>query len=177
MRQCVESGLVSGKLMATDSTHVKANASCASECLVEVQEEPGAYWEWPDAYEEKGLTELGCRTGKRRKKRVKQTKRDKRRCHKQVSRTGPEVGHKKCPGKSREQDYLSHQATDTGCGIITGETVKLGDVYGSAPYLEQLEHIHQSVTKQLHRSASGLYWFYQVGKKHDVDYREALKKW
>ncbi len=94
MRQCVESGLVSGKLMETDSTHVKANASCASECLVEVQEEPGAYWEWPDAYEEEGLAELGCRTGKRRKKRVKQTKRDKRRCHKQVSRTGPEVGHK-----------------------------------------------------------------------------------
>ncbi len=54
--------------------------------------------------------------------------------------------------------------------------MKLGDVYGSAPYLEQLEHIHQSVTKQLHHSVSGLYWFYQVSKMHDVDYREALKK-
>ena len=50
VRQCVEKGLVSGKLMATDSTHVKANASRASEYLAEVREEPGAYWERLDTY-------------------------------------------------------------------------------------------------------------------------------
>jgi len=85
----VEKGFVSGKLMVTDSTHVKANASRASEYLVEVQEEPGAYWERLDIYQEEGLAELGRRTGKRRKKRVKQIKRDKRRTHKRVSRTDP----------------------------------------------------------------------------------------
>lgn len=79
VRRCVEKGLVSGKLMATDSTHVKANASGASEYLVEVQEEPGAYWKRLDIYKEEGLTELERRTGKRRKKRVKQIKRGKRR--------------------------------------------------------------------------------------------------
>ncbi len=101
VRQCVEKGLVSGKLMATDSTHVKANASRASEYLVEVKEEPGVYWERLDIYEEEGLAELERRTGKRRKKRVRQIKRDKRRTHKRVSRTDPEAGHMKRPGKPR----------------------------------------------------------------------------
>ena len=145
VRQCVEKGLVSGKLMATDSTHVKANASRASEYLVKVQEEPGVYWERLDAYEEEGLAELERRTGKRRKKRVKQIKRDKRRSHKRVSRTDPEAGHMKRPGKPRGQYYLSHQTTDTDCGIITDVTVTPGDVYDSVPYLEQLEHIHRNV--------------------------------
>lgn len=113
VRQCAEKGLVSGKLMATDSTHVKANASRASEYLVEVKEEPGAYWERLDIYEEEGLAELERRTGKRRKKRVKQIKRDNRRTHKRVSRTDPEAGHMKRPGKPRGQYYLSHQTTDT----------------------------------------------------------------
>ena len=36
VRQCIEKGLVSGRLAVTDSTHVKANASRASEELVEV---------------------------------------------------------------------------------------------------------------------------------------------
>ena len=44
VRQCIKKGLVSGRLTATDSTHVKANASRASEYLVEMPEEPGVYW-------------------------------------------------------------------------------------------------------------------------------------
>lgn len=58
VEQCVQAGLVSGRLVVTDSTHVKANASRASEHLVEVTGKPGAYWERLDAYEEKGLEEL-----------------------------------------------------------------------------------------------------------------------
>ena len=34
VQRCVEKELVSGKLMAIDSIHVKANVSCASEHLV-----------------------------------------------------------------------------------------------------------------------------------------------
>ena len=89
VRQCIEKGLVSGRLAATDSTHVKANASRASEELVELPESPGAYWERLDFYEEEGLAELERRTGKRRKKRVKQIKKDSRRTKKRVSQTDP----------------------------------------------------------------------------------------
>lgn len=101
VRQCIGKGLVSGRLAATDSTHVKANASRASEQLVEIQPEPGVYWERLDSYEEEGLQELEKRTGHRRKKRTKQIKRDSRRSHKRVSRTDPEAGHMKRPGKAR----------------------------------------------------------------------------
>lgn len=51
----------------------------------------------------------------------------------------------KRPGKPRGQYYLSHQTTDTDCGIITGVTVTPGDMYDSVPYLEQLEHIHWNI--------------------------------
>lgn len=123
VRQCVEKGLVSGKLMATNSTHVKANASRASEEKVDVQQEAGNYWERLDAYEEEGLEELRQRTGKSRGKRTKQVKKDKRRSQKRVSRTDPEAGYLTRPGKPDGFYYLSHQTTDTGCGIITAVTV------------------------------------------------------
>ncbi len=58
MRQCIEHGLVSGRLALTDSTHVKANASRKSEEAVDIIESPSAYWERLDACEEDGLEEL-----------------------------------------------------------------------------------------------------------------------
>lgn len=89
VRQCIAAGLVSGRLAVADSTYVKANASRDSEELVEMPEEPGAYWERLDAYEEEGLEELERRTGKRREKRTKQIRKDNRRSKKRVSRTDP----------------------------------------------------------------------------------------
>ena len=121
-------------MVGADSTHVRANASRASEELVEVAEEAGVYWERLDDYEEEGLEELERRTGKRRKKRTKQIKRDNRRTHKRVSRTDPESGHLKRPGKPEGPHYLAHQAVDSDYGIIVGQTVTAGDVNDSAPF-------------------------------------------
>ena len=171
VRQCVEKGLVSGKLAVTDSTHVKANASRASEYLVEMPEEPGAYWERLDVYEEEGLEELERRTGKRRKKRTKQIKKDNRRTHKRVSRTDPEAGHMKRPGKPEGQYYLSHQTLDRDHGIITGLTVTPGDVHDSVPYLEQLEYIHQNVVPIQAAAADSAYDFplaHRVLEEHNI---------
>ena len=130
---------------STISTHGKANASRTSEHLVEMLEEPGAYWERLDSYEEEGLQELEKRTGHRRKKRTKQIKRDSRRSHKRVSRTDPETGHMKRPGKPEGQYYLSHQTLDTDHGVILGVTVTPGDVHDSVPYLDHMEQIHRNV--------------------------------
>lgn len=94
VNQCIEEGLVSGRLVLTDSTHVKANASRASEEQIEMPESPGAYWKRLDTYEEEGLEELKRRTGKRREKRTRQIKKDSRRTKKRVSRTDPEAGHR-----------------------------------------------------------------------------------
>lgn len=173
VRQCIEKGVVSGRLVATDSTHVKANASRASEELVEVPESPGAYWERLDIYEEEGLEELECRTGKRRKKRVKQIKKDSRRTKKRVSRTDPEAGHMKRPGKPEGQYYLSHQTVDTDHGIILGVTVTPGDVHDSVPYLEHLEQIHKNVIPLQAAAADSAYDFplaHRVLEEHGIDF-------
>ena len=173
VRQCVAAGLVSGRLAVTDSTHVKANAAQASEELVEIREEAGVYWERLDAYEEEGLEELERRTGKRRKKRTKQIKRDNRRSKKRVSRTDPEAGHMKRPGKPEGPHYLSHQTLDGDYGIITGLTVTPGDVYDSVPYLDQLEHIHQSVIPIQAAAADSAYDFplaHRVLEEHGIDF-------
>ena len=159
VRQCIEKGLVSGRVVGTDSTHVKANASRASEELVEITEAPGVYWERLDDYEEEGLEELERRTGKRRKKRTKQLKRDNRRSHKRVSRTDPEAGHMKRPGKPEGPHYLAHQAVDSDFGIIVGQTVTAGDVNDSVPFLGLIEHIHENVVPIQTATADAAYDF------------------
>ena len=157
--QCIEKGLVSGRVVGADSTHVRANASRASEELVEVAEEAGVYWERLDDYEEEGLEELERRTGKRRKKRTKQIKRDNRRTHKRVSRTDPESGHLKRPGKPEGPHYLAHQAVDSDYGIIVGQTVTAGDVNDSVPFLGLIEHIHENVVPIQAAAADAAYDF------------------
>ena len=159
VHQCVEKGLVSGRVVGTDSTHIKANASRASEELVEITEAPSVYWERLDDYEEEGLEELERRTGKRRKKRTKQLKRDNRRSHKRVSRTDPEAGHMKRPGKPEGPHYLAHQAVDSDYGIIVGQTVTAGDVNDSVPFLGLIERIHENVVPIQTATADAAYDF------------------
>ena len=143
--QCIEKGMVSGRLVATDSTHVKANASRSLEYLKEMPEEPGLYWERLDQYEEDGLKELERRTGKRRKKRTKQIKKDSRRTQKRMSRTDPEAGYLKRRNKPLGMHYLSHQTLDTDCGVILDVAVTAGDSSDLAPYLPQMERV-RSIT-------------------------------
>lgn len=155
VRQCIEKGLVSGRLVATDSTHVKANASRSSEYLTEVPEEPGLYWERLDEYEEDGLKELERRTGKRRKKRTKQIKKESRRTQKRVSRTDPEAGYLKRRNKPLGMHYLSHQTLDTDCGIILDVAVTAGDSSDLAPFLLQMERVRSITAVQAAAADSG----------------------
>lgn len=152
---------------------MKANASRASEELVEMPEEPGAYWERLDAYEEEGLEELKRRTGKRREKRTKQIKKDNRRSRKRISRTDPESGRMKRPGKPEGPHYLSRQTLDRDYGIITGGTVTPGDVHDSVPYLDHLEYIHGNIIPIQSTAADSAYDFplaHRVLDEHGIDF-------
>ena len=159
VRQCVEKGLVRGRVVGTDSTHVKANASRTSEELVELVEEPGVYWERLDNYEEEGANELERQTGKRRKKRTRQLKKDRRQTKKRVSRTDPEAGYMSRPGKPKGQHYLSHQAVDCDHGVILDIAVTSGDVNDAAPYLDLMERIHKNVIPIQTATADAAYDF------------------
>ncbi|WP_101911284.1 transposase [Marasmitruncus massiliensis] len=173
VRQCVEAGLVSGRVVGTDSTHVKARASRASEYLREVEEEPGVYRERLDQYEQAAQTELARKTGRRQKKRVKQIKRDRRRPHRQVSRTDSEAGYLNRPGKPKGMHYLSHQTLDTDHGIILDVAVTSGDVSDVAPYPDQLERVHREIVPIQCATADAIYDFplaHQVLGEHGITF-------
>ena len=178
VEQCVQAGLVSGRLVVTDSTHVKANASRASAHMIEAAGKPGAYWERLDAYEEEGLEELERRiperkTGKKRrqKKRTKPVKGDSRYTRKWVSRTDPEAGHLNRPGNPQEPHYLSHETVDCEHGVILETTVTSGEVHDAVPYLRQLEHIHHHVIPIQPAAADAAYdlpLFHRVLREHNI---------
>lgn len=173
VRQCIEKGLVSGRLVATDSTHVRANASRASEVLVEMPEEPGAYYDRLDAYEEEALKQLPPKKGRREGKRTQQLKRKNRRTKKRVSVTDPEAGHMKRPGKPEGPHYLSHQTLDTDHGIILDVTVTSGDASDSTPYLGQIEHVHRDVIPIQAATADAAYDFplaHEVLLENDITF-------
>ena len=160
VRQCIEKGLVSGRVVATDSTHVKANASLASEELVDATESPAAYLERLDAYEKEAAKELERTYAKKhRSKRTKQVKKSCYRNKKRVSRTDPEAGHMNRPGKPIGPHYLSHQTLDTDHGIILDVTVTPGDVNDAVPYLDQIEHVHKAVVPIQTATADAAYDF------------------
>lgn len=160
VRQCIEKGLVSGRVVATDSTHVKANASLASEELVEVTESPAAYWERLNAYEQEAAAELHRKCGKTpKRKRSKPLKRRIYRSRKRISRTDPEAGHMNRPGKPVGQYYLSHQTLDTDHGIILDVAVTAGDVNDATPYLDQIERVNNSVIPIQTATADAAYDF------------------
>jgi transposase len=145
VRQCVSSGLVSGRLVATDSTHVKASASRACEYLSDVEESPGAYWERLDGYEEEALEELREKRECRREKRKKQVRKYTKHPQCRVSRTDPDAGYLNRPGKPKGMHYLSHQSLDTDHGIILDVAVTPGNCYDNEPYLDQLERVGRIV--------------------------------
>ena len=160
VRRCIEKGFVSGHVVATDSTHVKANASRNSEETIEVAESPAAYWEKLDAYEQEAAEAYHRRCGKTHKcKRTNQAGKGQRRNKKRVSRTDPEAGFLNRPGKPLGQHYLSHQAVDTDHGIILDVRVTPGDVNDSTPYLKQMEYIHSEVIAIQTATADAAYDF------------------
>ena len=159
VQQCIAEGLVTGKVVATDSTHMKANASVSSECLVEVQEGPEVYWERLNQYEEQGLEKLKQLKGKRRAERKEPIKKKTTHSHKRVSRTDPEAGHMKRPGKPEGPYYLVHETLDTDHGIILAVTTTAGNVYDSVPYLDQIEDVHKNIVPVQIATADSAYDF------------------
>jgi len=56
---CAEKGLVNGRLLITDSTHVKANAAKMSKITVAIERETAEFFERLDAYESVEHERLG----------------------------------------------------------------------------------------------------------------------
>ena len=140
---CIENGLVDGKLVLTDSTHVKANASKKSEMKVQIEKEAAAYFERLDRYEEIEREKLESEGKiKVRKKRDNPEKKPKI-VSKTESQTDPDSGRLNRPGKPDGPHFLDHQSVDAKNGIIVDVDVTAGNVSDCVPFLDQLEHIEK----------------------------------
>ena len=110
VKSCIEHGLVDGKLLLTDSTHIKANAKDSAAEIVTVDVEPSEYL--------KRLNERAKQEGiypkSQKKPKSAVTTKEVRK-----SITDPESGYMNRAGKPLGFYYLSHQTCDSLHGLIT----------------------------------------------------------
>lgn len=138
VKLCVETGLVSGKLLITDSTHVKANAAKMSKITVEIERETTDFFKKLDEYETAERERLGLPEITRKPPEPKKTQQTK-------STTDTEAGWLCRPNKPEGFHYLSHQTLDSENGIILDVDVTAGNVPDNTVYIEQLEHVEKTL--------------------------------
>lgn len=129
VRLCMDKGLITGKLLLTDSTHVRANARNDLYETITVADEPSAYIKRLNkkAVEEGLLAEDYEERIKPKTKEIKQ------------STTDPESGYMHRPGKPDGFYYLSHQTCDSDNGLITDVFVTPGNVNDRSVHSERIK--------------------------------------
>ena len=142
---CIEKELVDGKLILTDSTHVKANASRKSEYTVLVEKEAAWYMERLDRYEamERERLEQAGKIKPKRNRSVSES--EPVQVEKTVSTTDSEAGFLQRPGKPNGMHFLDHQSVDAKNGIIVDVAVTPGNMTDAAPYLDRIEYIEEHI--------------------------------
>ena len=128
----VNNGLASGKVLYTDSTHLKASANKNKYDLVEVAVKPQEYLAALDA----AVAEDRCAHGKaplKDKPFEAETRTIK------VSRTDKESGYMVRDGKPKGFFYLDHRSVDGLHAIITDTYATPATVQDAVPYLGRLD--------------------------------------
>jgi transposase len=129
----MDKGLVSGTVLYTDSTHLKANANKNKYDVVQVEVKPAEYLQALDA----AITEDRAAHGKAPLKdkpgAAPETKEIK------VSRTDKDAGYMVREGKPKGFFYLDHRTVDGRHAIITDTHVTPANVHDSVPYLGRLD--------------------------------------
>lgn len=132
VEQAQEAGLVTGRVLYTDSTHLKASANKNRFEVKEVEVAPRSYLEALDAAVDEDRKAHGKPPLQARDEPPK-TKQNK------VSRTDRDAGYMVREGKPKGFFYLDHRSVDGAHGIITDSYATPGNVHDSRPYLERLD--------------------------------------
>jgi transposase len=133
VRQAMGRGMVDGRVLYTDSTHLKANANKNKFDVVTVQQTPSAYLAELDAAVDADRAAHGKKPLKRDDDDTPPTKEIK------VSRTDPESGYMVREDKPKGFFYLDHRTVDAKHAIITDTYVTPASVHDSMPYLGRLD--------------------------------------
>jgi transposase len=140
VEQAMGLGLVEGRTLYTDSTHLKASANKNRHDIVAASKSRAAYWAELDAAVAADRAAHGqppLPPAPPREPPQKPTK---------VSRTDPDSGYMVREGKPKGFFYLDHRTVDGRLGIITDSFATPASVHDSIPYLERLD-------RQRHRFA------------------------
>ena len=132
VQQALHRGFVEGRVLYTDSTHLKANANKNKYDLEVVAKSRADYWSALDAAIDADRAAHGKPPQKPREREPeeKETK---------VSRTDPESGYMVRDGKPKGFFYLDHRTVDGAFGIITDTFATPANVHDSIVYLSRLD--------------------------------------
>ncbi|MCJ8159028.1 IS1182 family transposase [Sphingomonas sp. LaA6.9] len=132
VEQAIDHGLVDGRVLYTDSTHLKANANKNKYDKAIIAKSRADYWEALDAAVEEDRTGRGHKPLKPRDRTPPETET-------KVSRTDPESGYMVRDGKPKGFFYLDHRTVDGCLGIITDTYTTPANVHDSIVYLGRLD--------------------------------------
>jgi transposase len=130
--QAMNHKMVGGRVLFTDSTHLKANANKNKFTREEVEVETREYFNDLNKAIEEDRINHGKKPLKDREE-VKETKEIR------VSTTDPECGFMSRDNKQEMFCYLDHRTTDMKFNIITDVHVTPGNVHDSVPYISRLD--------------------------------------
>ncbi|WP_420540323.1 IS1182 family transposase [Paenibacillus polymyxa] len=130
--QAISHRMVGGRVLITDSTHVKANANKHQYTKEQVLQNTKDYMdELNEAVKEDrknhGKKPLKSREEVNKEKEIK------------VSKTDPDSGYMIRDGKPEGFFYLDHRTVDMKYNVITDVHVTPGNVHDSVPYLSRLD--------------------------------------
>ncbi len=131
--QAIGLGMVSGEVLYSDSTHLKASANKRKFTEAEVTASTAHYFEGLDA----DIDEDRELHGRKPLDRPGNPPRDKTRTVKR-SVTDPESGFMHRDGKPKGFFYLDHRTVDGYAAIITDVFVTPGNATGTGPYISRL---------------------------------------
>lgn len=125
-------GMVDGRHLYTDSTHLKANANKNKFEIQEVEKSTRDYINAlnDDIDKDRKAHNKNALKKKDEKPKVKETK---------VSTTDKDSGYMVRDGKPKGFFYLDHRTVDGKCNIITDTHVTPANVHDSIPYLDRLD--------------------------------------
>lgn len=130
--QAITYGLVGGKILYSDSTHLKANANKRKFEFMEVEQSVKEYIEELDKDVEEDRINHDKNPLKKKRKLLK-SKRIK------VSTTDPDSGYMVRDNKPKGFFYLDHRTVDSRYNIITDVFVTAGNVNDVDPYVSRLD--------------------------------------
>ncbi|WHY70205.1 IS1182 family transposase [Fictibacillus enclensis] len=130
--QAMNHKMVGGRVLFSDSTHLKANANKHKFTREEVEAETRGYIEELNQAVEEDREKHGKKPLKE-KEEVKEKKQIRK------STTDPDCGFMSRDHKQEMFCYLDHRTTDMKFNIITDAYVTPGNVHDSVPYLSRLD--------------------------------------